>query len=60
MAEFWRRWHISLITWITDYVYTPLSFTFRKLGLTGVVLALLIAFLISGIWHGAALTFVAW
>lgn len=60
MAEFWRRWHISLITWITDYVYTPLSFTFRKLGLTGVVLALLIAFLLSGIWHGAALTFVAW
>ena len=60
MAEFWRRWHISLITWITDYVYTPLSFTFRKLGLTGVILALLIAFLISGIWHGAALTFVAW
>lgn len=60
MAEFWRRWHISLITWITDYVYTPLSFTFRKLGISGVVLALLIAFLISGIWHGAALTFVAW
>lgn len=60
MAEFWRRWHISLITWITDYIYTPLSFAFRKRGLTGVVLSLLIAFLISGIWHGAALTFVAW
>ena len=60
MAEFWRRWHISLITWITDYVYTPLSFKFRKLGMRGVVLSLLIAFLISGIWHGAALTFVAW
>ena len=60
MADFWRRWHISLITWITDYIYTPLSFTFRKLGLTGIVLSLLIAFLISGIWHGAALTFIAW
>ena len=60
MAEFWRRWHISLITWITDYIYTPLSFAFRKRGMTGVVLSLLIAFLISGIWHGAALTFVAW
>ncbi len=60
MAEFWRRWHISLITWITDYIYTPLSFTFRKLGKWGVVLALLVAFFISGIWHGAALTFVAW
>jgi D-alanyl-lipoteichoic acid acyltransferase DltB (MBOAT superfamily) len=60
MADFWRRWHISLITWITDYIYTPLSFTFRKLGIKGVVLSLLIAFLISGVWHGAAITFLAW
>ena len=60
MADFWRRWHISLITWITDYIYTPLSFAFRKRGMIGVVLSLLIAFLISGIWHGAALTFIAW
>lgn len=60
MAEFWRRWHISLITWITDYIYTPLSFAFRKLGMAGVVVSLLIAFLISGIWHGAAVTFLAW
>lgn len=60
MSEFWRRWHISLITWITDYVYTPLSFAFRKHGKWGVVIALMLAFIISGIWHGAALTFVAW
>ncbi len=60
MAELWRRWHISLITWITDYIYKPLSFTFRKQGIWGIVLALLLAFFISGIWHGAALTFVAW
>lgn len=60
MAEFWRRWHISLITWLTDYVYTPLSFSFRKRGIWGVVLALMITFLISGIWHGAVLTFVVW
>lgn len=60
MSEFWRRWHISLITWITDYIYTPLAFHFRKHGRRGIVLALMFAFLISGIWHGAALTFVAW
>ena len=30
MSEFWRRWHISLISWLTDYVYTPLTFVFRK------------------------------
>lgn len=60
MAEFWRRWHISLISWLTDYVFKPLSFNLRNLGLWGVVISLMITFLISGIWHGAALTFVAW
>jgi D-alanyl-lipoteichoic acid acyltransferase DltB (MBOAT superfamily) len=60
MSEFWRRWHISLITWLTDYIYTPLSFKYRKLGIWGIVVALMITFLISGIWHGAALTFIVW
>jgi alginate O-acetyltransferase complex protein AlgI len=60
MSEFWRRWHISLISWLTDYVYTPLSFAFRKYKIWGIVIALMITFFISGIWHGAALTFVLW
>jgi alginate O-acetyltransferase complex protein AlgI len=60
MAEFWRRWHISLITWLTDYVYTPLSFGFRKYKTWGIVLALMVTFIISGIWHGAAITFIIW
>jgi len=60
MAEFWRRWHISLISWLTDYVYTPLSFRFRKYKIWGIVIALMLTFLVSGIWHGAALTFVIW
>jgi D-alanyl-lipoteichoic acid acyltransferase DltB (MBOAT superfamily) len=60
MSEFWRRWHISLISWLTDYIYTPLAFSFRKLKVWGIVIALLITFFISGIWHGAALTFVVW
>ena len=60
MSEFWRRWHISLISWLTDYVYTPLSFSFRKYKVWGIVIALMITFFISGIWHGAALTFVVW
>ena len=60
MSEFWNRWHISLIKWLTDYVYTPLSFFFRGLGLWGIVLALMLTFLISGLWHGASLTFVVW
>jgi D-alanyl-lipoteichoic acid acyltransferase DltB (MBOAT superfamily) len=60
IAEFWRRWHISLISWLTDYVYTPLSFKFRKYRVWGIVIALMMTFLISGIWHGAALTFIIW
>jgi len=60
MAEFWRRWHISLITWLTDYVYTPLSFAFRKYKMAGIVMALMTTFFISGLWHAATLTFVAW
>lgn len=60
MAEFWRRWHISLISWLTDYIYTPLSFSFRKYKVWGIILALMITFFISGIWHGAALTFLVW
>jgi D-alanyl-lipoteichoic acid acyltransferase DltB (MBOAT superfamily) len=60
MSEFWRRWHISLISWLTDYVYTPISFATRKFRIWGVVIALMITFFISGLWHGAALTFLMW
>ncbi len=60
MSELWRRWHMSLIKWLTDYIYTPLSFTLRNWKVWGVVCALMLTFLISGIWHGAAVTFVMW
>ena len=60
MSEFWRRWHISLISWLTDYVFTPLSFTFRKYKTWGIVIALMITFFLSGLWHGPALTFIVW
>jgi len=60
MSDFWRRWHISLITWLTDYVYTPLAFKLRSLRIWGIVLALMLTFILSGIWHGAAITFVVW
>jgi D-alanyl-lipoteichoic acid acyltransferase DltB (MBOAT superfamily) len=60
MADFWRRWHISLIKWLTDYIYTPLSFLFRNFNKLGVVLALMITFFISGIWHGTDIKFIVW
>ncbi|MDU5417969.1 MBOAT family O-acyltransferase [Peptoniphilus harei] len=58
ITEFWRRWHISLSTWFKDYLYIPLGGnrkgSFRK------CLNLLIVFLVSGLWHGAELSFVLW
>jgi len=58
ITEFWRRWHISLSTWFNDYLFTPLVIDKRHWGTTGVVFALFITFFISGLWHGAAWTFV--
>lgn len=60
MSDFWRRWHMSLIKWLTDYIYTPISYTLRSKKMWGVVIALLVTFLVSGIWHGAALTVICW
>jgi len=60
MSELWRRWHMSLITWLTDYIYTPLSFNVRGWKKWGIVAALMLTFLISGLWHGAAMTFIVW
>jgi len=58
IADFWRRWHISLTSWLTDYVFTPLSVYFRDYGKCGLMLAIIINFTLIGIWHGANWTFV--
>ncbi len=58
ITEFWRKWHISLSTWFNDYLFTPLSLSFRNLGLWGISAALFITFFISGLWHGAAWKFI--
>lgn len=58
IAEYWRKWHISLTSWVTEYVYTPLSFIFRDYGKWGLILAIIINFLLIGLWHGANWTFV--
>ena len=58
IKDFWRRWHISLTSWFRDYLYIPLGGnrkgTFRK------YINILIVFMCSGLWHGAAITFVIW
>ena len=58
ISDFWRRWHISLSTWLRDYIYIPLGGN-RK-GKTRKIVNLLITFLISGIWHGSGLNYVIW
>ena len=58
IAEFWRKWHISLTSWLTEYLFTPLNIAFRNMGRAGMILAILINFTVIGIWHGANWTFV--
>lgn len=57
ISEFWQRWHISLTSWMTEYVFTPLTFKFRKLKKTGLIIAIIINFIIVGLWHGANFTY---
>ena len=58
IADFWRRWHMSLTSWVTDYVFTPLNFSFRKFRQWGMIMAIIINFLIVGLWHGASWNYV--
>ncbi|MGR3810055.1 MBOAT family O-acyltransferase [Jiulongibacter sp. NS-SX5] len=58
ISEFWRRWHISLSTWFKDYLYIPLGGS--RVGEVRHYLNYFIVFMVSGLWHGAAWTFVIW
>lgn len=58
IAEFWRKWHISLTSWFRDYVYIPLGG--NRNGNLSKIRNILIVFLVSGFWHGANWTFIAW
>lgn len=58
IKEFWSRWHISLSTWFRDYVYIPLGG--NRVSKIHHVINVLVTFLLSGLWHGANWTFVAW
>ena len=57
VAEYWRRWHMSLTSWLTDYVFIPLNLSFRNLDRWGTILACVVNFLLVGFWHGANWTY---
>lgn len=57
VADFWRRWHISLTSWLTDYVFMPLNIRFRDWGKWGIILAIVINMILVGLWHGPNWTF---
>lgn len=58
VSEFWRKWHISLMSWLTDYIYIPLGG--NRVSRLKNVRNVSVVFLVSGLWHGANWTFVAW
>lgn len=57
-SDLWKRWHISLSSWLKDYLYIPLGG--NRHGLTRMYVALMLTMLLGGLWHGAAWTFVVW
>lgn len=58
IGEFWRRWHISLMSWFRDYLYIPLGGS--RAGTCHTIRNIFVVFLLSGLWHGANWTFVVW
>jgi D-alanyl-lipoteichoic acid acyltransferase DltB (MBOAT superfamily) len=60
VADFWRRWHISFSRWILDYIFKPLQMRWRDLRNVGTAAALMVTFLVSGLWHGISWGFVVW
>ena len=57
VAEYWRRWHMSLTNWITNYIFMPLNIRFRNIGKWGIALAVIINLVVIGLWHGANWTY---
>jgi alginate O-acetyltransferase complex protein AlgI len=57
ISEFWRRWHMSLTSWLRDYVFMPLRMATRNKGSLGLAFSLTVNMILIGLWHGIALTF---
>ncbi len=60
VTDFWRRWHMTLSSWLRDYLFTPLSLKLRNIKTTGLVITVLVTFILCGFWHDAKVTFIIW
>lgn len=60
VSEFWRRWHISLINWLTNYVFYPVNYKLRKFGKEAAFIAIYTTFILSGLWHSLKITYILW
>ena len=58
VSKFWRRWHISLTTWVNEYIYNPIAIHYRNWNKWATVYAVFITFLILGFWHGASWNYI--
>jgi alginate O-acetyltransferase complex protein AlgI len=59
VPDFWRNWHISLSSWVRDYIFVPLSTRWRERGTWGLISAIMLSFTLIGVWHGAGWNFFA-
>ena len=60
ITEYWRRWHISLSTWLSDYVFMPVMIRFRDYKNFSIFFGIFFTFFVSGVWHGASWNFIIW
>jgi len=60
IGDFWRKWHMSLIRFFTEYIFYPVSYRFRKKKKLAAALAIMVTFMVSGLWHGIGITFIIW
>lgn len=60
LSEMWRRWHMTFVNWLLDYLYTPIAFALRKWRAWGIGVALLVTLVLSGMWHGTTLPYLIW
>ncbi len=58
ITDFWRRWHMSLSFWVKDYIYEPIAFKKRNWGIWGISYALMLTFILLGLWHGDSWNFI--